>query len=210
MYLPTHPNRAAQLDLSAAMDEVYADRALSAKFECGSVLMRGSMETGVKLVAAYASSPGLSRRSRSGGQCADYRDGRDKPGHDQVGTATSFAPRKKLTCADRATSSPCWRCHKHGSGGDRRDLHSIAKFSQAFDQAIFLLVGGTTIEVIAAEILICRPVLEHVVDRGKVGGGDGHDRLLGAAPGFDAVELGLQVAVFLFYRRPGALHQRGL
>src|SRR5713101_9622156 len=25
-------------------------------------------------------------------QCADYRDGRDKPGHDQVGTATSFAP----------------------------------------------------------------------------------------------------------------------
>src|SRR5216683_368485 len=95
-------------------------------------------------------------------------------------------------------------------GGDRRDLHSIAKFSQAFDQAIFLLVGGTTIEVIAAEILICRPVLEHVVDRGKDGGGDGHDRLLGAAPGFDAVELGLQVAVFLFYRRPGALHQRGL
>src|SRR5216683_1928306 len=95
-------------------------------------------------------------------------------------------------------------------GVNRRDLHSIAKFSQAFDQAIFLLVGGTTIEVIAAEILICRPVLEHVVDRGKDGGGDGHDRLLGAAPGFDAVELGLQVAVFLFYRRPGALHQRGL
>ena len=27
----------------------------------------------------------------------------------------------------------------------------------------------------------------------KDGGGDGHDRLLGAAPGFDAVELGLQV-----------------
>jgi hypothetical protein len=34
------------------------------------------------------------------------------------------------------------------------------------------------------------------------------DRLFGAAPGFDAVELSLQVAVFLFYRRPGALHQR--
>ena len=32
---------------------------------------------------------------------------------------------------------------------------------------------------------------------------------LGAPPGFDAVELGLQVAIFLFYRRPGALHQRG-
>jgi hypothetical protein len=35
--------------------------------------------TGPKLVA---SSPGLSRRSRSG---ADYRDGRDKPGHEQMG-----------------------------------------------------------------------------------------------------------------------------
>src|SRR5208282_831921 len=77
------------------------------------------------------------------------------------------------------------------------------------DQALFLLVGGTAIEVIAAEVLVHRPVLEHVVDGGKDGGGDGHDRLLGAAPGFDAVELGLQVAVFLFYRRPGALHQRG-
>jgi hypothetical protein len=31
----------------------------------------------------------------------------------------------------------------------------------------------------------------------------------GATPNFYAVELGLQVAVFLFYRRPGALHQRG-
>src|SRR5215471_9451238 len=27
-----------------------------------------------------------------GAQCADYRDGRDKPGHDRVRTATSFAP----------------------------------------------------------------------------------------------------------------------
>src|ERR1700681_1242147 len=62
--------------------------------------------------------------------------------------------------------------------------------------------------MIAAEVFVDRPVLEHVVDGGKDGGGDGHDRLLGAAPGFDAVELGLQVAVFLFYRRPGALHQR--
>ena len=61
--------------------------------------------------------------------------------------------------------------------------------------------------MIAAEVLVHRPVLEHVVDGGKNGGDDGHDRLLGAAPGFDAVELG-QIAVFLFYRRPGALHQR--
>jgi len=42
-----------------------------------------------------------------------------------------------------------------------------------------------------------RPILEHVVDGGQDGGDDGHDRLFGAAPGFDAVELSLQVAVFL-------------
>src|SRR5487761_1094590 len=117
--------------------------------------------------------------------------------------------RRKLTCSGHATNSPCWRRHRHGSGGERLDLHSVAKVSQAFDQAVFLLVGGTAIEVIAAEVFVHRPVLEHVVDGGKDGGGDGHDRLLGAAPGFDAVELGLQVAVFLFYRRPGALSQRG-
>ena len=38
-----------------------------------------------------------------------------------------------------------------------------------------------------------------MVDGGEDRGDDGHDCLLGAAPRFDAVELGLQVAVFLFY-----------
>jgi hypothetical protein len=52
-------------------------------------------------------------------------------------------------------------------GGDRLDLHRVAKVGQAFDQAIFLLVGGTAIEVIGAEVLVHRPILEHVVDRGK-------------------------------------------
>src|ERR1700730_8967562 len=74
---------------------------------------------------------------------------------------------------------------------------------------IFLLVAGTAIEVISAEVLVHRPIFEHVVDGGEDRGDDGHDCLLGAAPRFDAVELGLQIAVFLFYRRPGALHQRG-
>src|SRR5439155_17844957 len=118
-------------------------------------------------------------------------------------------PKKKLTGSGRATHSSCWWCHKHALDGERLDLHGVAEVGQAFDQGVFLLIRGTAIEVFATEVLIHRPVLEHVVDRGKDGGGDGHDRLLGAAPGFDAVELGLQVAVFLFYRRPGALHQRG-
>src|SRR5215831_2450958 len=64
--------------------------------------------------------------------------------------------------------------------------------------------------MVAAEVLIHRAVLEHVVDGGKDRGDDGHDRLLGAAPGFEAIKLGLQVAAFLFYRSPGALRQRGL
>src|SRR6266566_3579478 len=117
-------------------------------------------------------------------------------------------PRTKLTSTELPQTPR--RCHKDGSGGEWLDLHSVAKVGQPFDQAVFLLVSGTAIEVIAAEVLIHRPVLEHVVDGGKDGGGNGHDGLVGAAPGFDAVELGLQVAVFLFYRRPGALHQRGL
>jgi hypothetical protein len=58
-----------------------------------------------------------------------------------------------------------------------------------------LLVGATAIEVIAAEVLIHRPV------GGKDGGVDGHDRLLGAASSFDAVELGA-----LTVRRPMLIH----
>ena len=71
-----------------------------------------------------------------------------------------------------------------------------------------MLIGGTAIEVIGAKVLIRRAVLEHVIDGGQDGCGDGHDCLLGTTPGFDAVELGLQIAVFLFYRGPGALHTR--
>ena len=37
-----------------------------------------------------ASSLGLSRRCRSGGQVHDVQDGRDRPGHDQPGIATSL------------------------------------------------------------------------------------------------------------------------
>src|SRR5712672_4830593 len=65
-----------------------------------------------------------------------------------------------------------WRCRELDStclcrGRERLDLHGVAKVSQAFDQGFFLLIGGTAIEVIATEVLIHRPVLEHVVDGGK-------------------------------------------
>src|SRR5262249_28721020 len=52
--------------------------------------------------------------------------------------------------------------------------------------------------------------LEHVVDGGEDRGGDRHDRLLGASLRFDAVELGVEIAVFFAHRCPGALHQCGL
>src|SRR5580693_5781732 len=92
-----------------------------------------------------------------------------------------------------------------GSGSERLDRDCIAEVGQTFDQALFLPIGGTSIEVIAAEVLVHRAVFEHVVDSSKDRGRDGHDRLCGATTGFDAVELGLQITVFLFYRRPGAL-----
>jgi len=75
--------------------------------------------------------------------------------------------KRKLTCSGRAANSSCWRCHRHGSGSDRLDRYRVTKVGQAFDQAIFLLVGGTANEVFAAEVLVHRPILEHVVDRGK-------------------------------------------
>ena len=37
-------------------------------------------------------------------------------------------------------------------GGERLDLHRVAKIGQAFDSAVFLLVGGTAIEVIGARV----------------------------------------------------------
>jgi hypothetical protein len=59
-----------------------------------------------------------------------------------------------------------------GSGSERLDRDSIAEVGQTFDQALFLSIGGTSIEVVAAEVLVHRAVFEHVVDRGKDRGRD--------------------------------------
>jgi hypothetical protein len=77
------------------------------------------------------------------------------------------------------------------------EFFGIAELCQSFDPALFLLVGGVAIEMVAAEVLIRRAILEHVVDGGQDGGDDGHDRF-GAAPGFEAIELGLQIQPFFF------------
>src|SRR5258708_34921297 len=108
----------------------------------------------------------------------------------RAGVPRGKFPIKKLTCSDRATNSSCWRCHKRGSGGERLEFDGVSEVCQAFDQACFLPVCGTTIEVIGAEILIHRAVLEHVVDGGEDGGGDCDNGLLGTPPGFNAVVQG--------------------
>ena len=55
-----------------------------------------------------------------------------------------------------------------------------------------------------------RTVVQHVIDGGKNGGGDGADRLLRAAPTFQPMELRGVVAVLLAFGRPCALHEHGL
>jgi hypothetical protein len=89
------------------------------------------------------------------------------------GTHRHFLTKKKLTCSGRATDSSCWRCRRHGSGSERLDRDCIAEIGQTFDQALFLPIGGTSIEVIAAEVLVHRAVFEHVVDGSKDRGRNG-------------------------------------
>ena len=70
-----------------------------------------------------------------------------------------------------------------------------------------LTLLGTAFEVIRAQVLIRGSVLQHVIDGGEHGSGNGYDCLLGAAPRSDAVELGLKVAALCARRGPGTLNQ---
>jgi hypothetical protein len=72
-----------------------------------------------------------------------------------VGALQFPGSRRKLTCSDRAANSQ--RCRDLGStclrhGRERLDLHGVAKVGQTFDQAFFLLVGGTAIEMIVPSL----------------------------------------------------------
>ena len=64
----------------------------------------------------------------------------------------------------------------------RGDLDGIAEVLKSGDQTFGLCGFGTAIEVITAEVLIAGSILEHVVDGGEDGSGDGGDGLFGAAP----------------------------
>src|SRR5437667_3916849 len=70
-----------------------------------------------------------------------------------------------------------------------------------------LRLGAAAREVIGAEIFIQRAVLEHVVSGGEDRGGDGADRLLGAAPSAQPHELRPQVGCLGAGGCPRALDQ---
>ena len=69
---------------------------------------------------------------------------------------------------------------------------------------------GTAVEVVGTEIVIEGAILEHMVGGGEDRGGDGTDRLFGAASGAQARKLCLQIAAVFAGGRPGALDQGGL
>src|ERR1700716_1407541 len=119
---------------------------------------------------------------------------------------STTAPDRRRMLADRSVGHACRRTAAHLPDRRRGAWPGTTGGTRLTARP---LTGRSVAEVISAEVLVHRPIFEHVVDGGEDRGDDGHDCLLGAAPRFDAVELGLQIAVFLFYRRPGALHQRG-
>ena len=90
------------------------------------------------------------------------------------------------------------------------ELHLVAHISQPLDKSIFLSLLAAAVEVVGAKIQIHGSVFEHVIDGREDGSGNGDNRLLGAAPRSDAVELSLKVGALGSCGRPGALHQRSL
>jgi hypothetical protein len=78
--------------------------------------------------------------------------------------------RKKLTCSGHAANSRRYRdlgstCFCRGREG--LDLNGVARSAKRLTRRFFLLVAGTAIEVISAEVLVHRPIFEHVVDGGE-------------------------------------------
>ena len=78
------------------------------------------------------------------------------------------------------------------------------------DEALGLGVDGAAVEIASAKIPVSGAVLEHVIDRGQYGRGDGAYRLLRSAPGFEAAKLSLVVTVLPSAGCPGALDEQGL
>src|SRR5437660_2225282 len=80
------------------------------------------------------------------------------------------------------------------SGGEWLDFDGIAKVFKALHQALGLRDLGTAVEMVGTEILVDGSVLEHVVDGGENGGGDGTDGFLWPAAAAQAQVLSLVIA----------------
>ena len=93
---------------------------------------------------------------------------------------------------------------------DWLEAHLIAEPFDLAGEALGFGLGGSMVEVGDAEILVEGSILEHVIDRSQDRGRDGADRFLRAAPGSQAQELRLVVAVVRPLGGPGALNQHGL
>src|SRR6266851_6834114 len=137
----------------------------------------------------------------------------------RTGCSTSAGRSPASTWAPRVFPTNVKSCHRWGratnkkqrrSCGDSPDFHGVSKVTESAEKTLGVALLGPLIEVGGAEVLVLGTVFEHVVGGGEDGCGHGADRLLGAAPGAQAVELGVEVAVLLFRAGPGALHQQGL
>src|SRR5271167_1130308 len=79
---------------------------------------------------------------------------------------------------------------------DRRDLDGKAEVLDAADKAKDLLAFRTAVEVVGAEVLVQRAVLQHVIGSGENRCSDRADSLLRSSSGSQTLELGLKVAAF--------------
>ncbi len=94
--------------------------------------------------------------------------------------------------------------------GLRGDGAGEAELGDLPGEALRLLLGCTLVKVLGPEVAPEGAVAQHVPGGREHGGGDGADRLLGAAALAQPLELGPEIAVLFARCRPGALHEGGL
>src|SRR5262249_32299481 len=105
----------------------------------------------------------------------------------------SRCARPRRTATQRCQLRRNYPLRGFDANGGTHECNGVAQVSQALDESVFLLLLGSSIEVICAELLVEGSVLEHVIDGREDRRRDGQDGLLGTAPCSDAVELGLEV-----------------
>ena len=91
---------------------------------------------------------------------------------------------------------------RYRSGSLRSELDIATQVVEPSNKAQDHLGAITTRKVISAQVLIFDAVLKHVIGSREHGSGHSEDGLLGAASGFQAQELALQLGAFDSYRLP--------